>query len=59
MSYAFLDIGYIPPTVTGTFSVEDFNEASKAVAGYTPFSYWYLFGSDDAAELMDRDVCLP
>lgn len=59
ISYVFLDVGYVAPTVTGTFSVQEINEAAKQAIGYEIFGYWPLFESADSAELMDRDVrCL-
>ena len=55
LSFSFLDVGYAAPGET--FNIDAINEETQKTLGYTTMGYWLFFNSEDAAELMERNVC--
>jgi soluble epoxide hydrolase / lipid-phosphate phosphatase len=58
--YVFLDVGYIAPNHALTVSIlKHVNAAIQAALGYSILGYFLFFNDPDAAELMNKKVCLP
>lgn len=56
LGFAFLDVGYIAPGEN--LDADAVNEETQKELGYPTLGYWLFFNSDEAAELMERNVCI-
>ena len=57
LSFTFLGAGYAAPGET--FNIDAINEETQKALGYSIIGYWPFFNSEDAAELIERNVCYP
>lgn len=54
VGFAFLALGYLPPTPDSTF--EDVEKSSTQVLGRDPFGYMLWFSEEGTAEVIEKNV---
>ena len=52
-AFGFFAISYSPPA---PFDLDAINAMAKKMLGYDNFGYWYFFGKDEAAKIIEEHV---
>jgi hypothetical protein len=52
----FLALQYMEPN--SSMDVDTFNTMTKKLFGYEVGGYWLFYSAEDAAELMEKNVCI-